>query len=164
MIDNINLKTHVDISAIKGGRGNPILFELPTSVTYTLDDAKINEDIFSALCQSMAQVGTSAKEMGEALRKLSICLYDKDKQEFKSTKDILEELADEWNEIGCINPATPDEISQALAGPATPEATETPNQNADFDFLEQNAYDSAKNIFDGEQFGQIIPLDIPKNL
>lgn len=50
MIDNINLKTHVDISAIKGGRGNSILFELPTSVTYTLDDAKINEDMFSALC------------------------------------------------------------------------------------------------------------------
>lgn len=112
----------------------------------------------------MAQVGTSAKEVGEALRKLSICLYDKDKQEFKSTKDILEELADEWNEIGCVNPATPEEISQALAGPATPKATETPNQNSHFDFLEQNAYDSAKNIFDGEQFGQIIPLDIPKNL
>ena len=133
-------------------------------VTFTMDNAKINEDIFSTLCQSMAQVGTSAKEVGEALRKLSICLYDKDKQEFKSTKDILEELADEWNEIGCINPATPDEISQRLAGPATPEATETPNQNADFDFLEQNAYKEVENIFDGEQFGQIVPLDIPKNL
>ena len=164
MIDNINLEIHADMAAIKGGKGNPILFELPTSVTYTLDDAKINEDIFSALCQSMAQVGTSAKDVGEALRKLSICLYDKDKQEFKSTKDILEELADEWNEIGCINPATPDEISQALAGTATPEATETPNQNTDFDFLEQNAYKEVENIFDGEQFGQIVPLDIPKNL
>lgn len=164
MIDNINLEIHADISAIKGGRGNPILFELPTSVTYTLDDAKINEDIFSALCQSMAQVGTSAKDVGEALRKLSICLYDKDKQEFKSTKDILEELADKWNEIGCVNPATPEEISQALAGPATPEATETQNQNTDFDFLEQNAYKEVENIFDGEQFGQIVPLDIPKNL
>lgn len=133
-------------------------------ITFTMDNVKINEDAFSALCQSIAQVGTSAKKVGEALRKLSICLYDKDKQEFKSTKDILEELADEWNEIGCINPATPDEISQMLAGPATPETTETPNQNADFDFLEQNAYEEVKNIFSGEQFGQIIPLDIPKNL
>ena len=115
-------------------------------ITFTMDNAKINKDIFSTLCESIAQVGTSVKETEEALRKLSICLYDKQ------------------NEISCIHPASPDEISQKLAGPATPEATETPNQNVDFDFLEQNAYDSTKNIFDGEQFGQIIPLDIPKNL
>lgn len=107
----------------------------------------------------MAQVGISAKEAGEALRKLSICLCDKDKQEFKYTKDILEELADKWNEIGCINPATPEEISQALAGPATPEATETPNQNADFDFLEQNAYDKSQNFLDGDDSGWLTPLD-----
>lgn len=50
MIDNINLEVHADMTAIKGGRGNPILFELPTSVTYTMDNAKINEDVFSALC------------------------------------------------------------------------------------------------------------------
>lgn len=164
MIDNIDLEIHADVAAIKGGRGNPIFFEFPTSVTFTMDNAKINKDAFSALCYNMAQVGVSAKEAGEALRKLSICLYDKDKQEFKYTKDILEELADKWNEIGCVNPATPEEISQALAGPATSEATETPNQNADFDFLEQNAYKEVENIFDGEQFGQIVPLDIPKNL
>lgn len=115
-------------------------------ITFTMDNAKINKDIFSALCYNMAQVGTSAKEAGEALRKLSICLYDKQ------------------NEINYIHSVAPDEISQELAGPATPAATETPNQNVNFDFLEQNAYDEVKNIFDGEQFGQIIPLDMPKNL
>ena len=92
----------------------------------------------------MAQVKISAKEAEEALQELSICLYDKDKKEFKYTKDILEELADEWNEMGCINPATPDEISQALA---TPEATEMSNQNVNFNFLEQNAYKEVENIF-----------------
>ena len=133
-------------------------------VTFTMDNAKINEDIFSALCQSMAQVGTSAKEVGEALRKLSICLYDKDKQEFKYTKDILEELADEWNEIGLINPATPAEISQGLLRAETPGTTETPNQNAVFDFLEQNAYDNEKDIFDGVTSGWLTPLDIDEKL
>lgn len=44
-------------------------------------------------------------------------------------------------------------LSQMLAAPATPETTETPNQKEDFNFLEQNAYNEYKNIFEGESSG-----------
>lgn len=108
-------------------------------ITFTTDDIK---DTFSVLHQNMTQVETSAKGVEEALRRLCICVYNKDKQEFKSAKDIMEELADKWNEIGCIHPATPDKISQALV--------EISNQNTNFNFLERNAYKEIENIFDGK--------------
>lgn len=108
-----SIETHVNMTAIKGGKGNSII-------------ASFNDiqDKLDTLIYIINQTGVSAKEAGDALKRLS----------------------------------------QALAGPATPEATETPNENSHFDFLEQNAYNEAESIFNGEQFGQIIPLDIPKNL
>ena len=106
-----SLETHVDMAAIKGGKGNPIIV--------SFDDI---QDKLGVLSYVINQTGVSAQEAGDALRKLS----------------------------------------QMLTAPATPETTETPNQNSDFNFLEQNAYDDVNNIFDGAQSGQIVPLDFEK--
>ena len=122
------------------------------TITFSIDDTKINKDAFSALCYSMAQVGVSAKEAGEALRKLSIRIYDPISEEFRYTYDILNDVADRWNAIGEINPFTPEEIAQGLLRAETPGATEIPNQNEPFDFLEQNAYAEADS-------GWLTPLD-----
>ncbi len=103
-----SLETHVNMAAVRGGKGNPIII--------SFDDI---QDKLDTLAYVINQTGISTKEAGDALKKLS----------------------------------------QALAGPATPEATETPNQNSDFDFLEQNAYTEDKDIFSGEQTGELIPLD-----
>lgn len=119
-------------------------------------------DQFAQLMYSLSaaagKVGVSAREASDALQKI-VRVFDDDKQEFRYTKDIFEDLADKWNEIGCINPATPEEISQGLLRAETPGATENSNQKEPFDFLEQNAYNEEKPIFDGEDIGWLTPLD-----
>lgn len=129
------------------------------TVTFSMDNAEINKDAFAALCYNMAQVGTSAKEAGEALRKLTVRLYDANRQEFRYASEVLSDLADKWNEIGCINPVTPEEIAQGLLRAETPGTTENPNQNKHSDFLEQNAYDDTKDFLEGDSSGWLIPLD-----
>ena len=115
----------------------------------------IVSDQLSALMYNLSaaagKVGISAREAGNSLQKI-VQIFDKEKQKYCYTKDILEELADRWNEIGCINAVSLEEISQGLLRPETSGATETPNQNEPFDFLEQNAYDEADS-------GWLTPLD-----
>lgn len=103
-----SLETHVDMAAVRGGKGNPIIV--------SFNDIQDKLDVLSYV---ISQTGVSAQEAGDALRKLS----------------------------------------QMLSGPATSETTETPNENSHFDFLEQNAYTEDKDIFSGEQTGELIPLD-----
>ena len=144
----------IETVVLTGGKGNETLMTInnnPT-ITFSMDDTKINKDAFSALCDSMAQVGVSAKEAGETLRRLSIRLYDPISEEFRSTYDILNDVADRWNAIGNVNPFTPEEIAQGLLRAETLGTTENPNQKEPFDFLEQNAYEEADS-------GWLTPLD-----
>ena len=107
-----SLETHVNMAAIRGGKGNPIIV--------SFDDIQNKLDVLSYVIN---QTGVSAQEAGDALKKLS----------------------------------------QMLSAPETPGTTETPNQNSDFDFLEQNAYDDTDNIFDGAQSGTLSSLDFDEN-
>lgn len=108
-----SLESHVDMAAVRGGKGNPIIV--------CFDDI---QDKMGALTYIINQTGISAKEVSDALKKLS----------------------------------------QALTAPATPETTETPNENSRFDFLEQNAYTEDKDILQGEQTEQLIPLDFDEKI
>lgn len=129
-------------------------------ITFSLDNATINKDMLSALCYNLAQVGTTAKEAGDALRRLSVQVYDPARQEFKYTVDVLEDLARKWNEIGCTSfRISPEEVVQGLLRAETLGTTEIPNENESFDFLEQNAYDKSKNFLDGDNSGWLTPLD-----
>ena len=163
------LESHVDVSKIKAGRGNPVVMSLDLNpqVSFTMENANINKDMFSALCYNLSQVGTTAAEAGQALRKI-VQVFNQDNQTWSYTTEALEQLADKWAEIGCTSfKIQPDEVEDIrrnamtmlqnskgvdLLRPETPNATETPNQNEPFDFLEQNAYEEADS-------GWLTPLD-----
>lgn len=154
MLEN-NLEVHVDMAAIKGGKGNPVFFEIPEYISLKMDDISINKDAFAALCYNMAQVGTTAAEAGQALKKL----FNELNQRWEYTTEKLPELVDKINTIGCVNPITPEEISQGLLSAETPGTSETPNEIMPFDFLEQNAYNETEDNLDGTDIERITPLD-----
>ncbi len=159
------LESHVDVSKIRAGRGNPVVMSLDPSpqISFTIENANINKDLFSALCYNLSQVGTTAAEAGQALRKV-VQTFNKENQTWSYTTEALEQLADKWAEIGCtsftIQPDKVENIRRKLQNskdidllrPETPNATEISNQNESFDFLEQNAYEEADS-------GWLTPLD-----
>lgn len=159
------LESNVDVGKIKAGRGNPVVMSLDLNpqISFTMENANINKDMFSALCYNLSQVGTTAAEAGQALRKTAQALY-KQNQTWSYTTAELEQLADKLAEMGCTSfKIQSDEVEDImtmpqnsrdvnLLRPETSNATETPNQNESFDFLEQNAYDE-------ENSGWITPLD-----
>lgn len=159
------LESNVDVSKIKAGRGNPVVMSLDLNpqVSFTMENANINKDMFSALCYNLSQVGTTAAEAGQALRKIAQ-VFNKENQTWSYTTEALEQLADKWAEIGCTSfTIQPDEVEDIrrklqnsegvdLLRPETPGATEILNQNKPFDFLEQNAYEEADS-------GWLTPLD-----
>ena len=159
MLEN-NLEVHVDMAAVKGGKGNPIFFEIPKNINLKMDDISINKDVFTALCYNMymSQVGTTAAKTGQALNKLARALNEQN-QRWEYTTEKLPELVDKINAIGCVNPAAPEEISQGLLRAETLGASEIPNENISFNFLEQSAYDKSKNFLDGDNYWWLTPLD-----
>lgn len=148
-------------------------------ITFSLENATINKDMFSALCYNLAQVGTSAKEAGDALRRLSVQIYDPARQEFKYTVDVLEDLARKWSEIGCTSfYLNPEETEEALMRAnainmlqrstgvdllraETPGTSEIQNEKTVFDFLEPKAVKLGINISDlmDDEIDCITPLD-----
>lgn len=159
------LESSIDVSKIKAGRGNTVVMSLDSNpqVSFIMENANINKDMFSALCYNLSQVGTTAAEAGQALHKI-VQVFNKENQTWSYATEALEQLADKWAEIGCTSfTIQPDEVEDIrrklqnskgadLLRPETPGATETPNQNEPFDFLEQNAYDEADS-------GWLTPLD-----
>lgn len=126
----------IESCELKDTRGNVIMqFNNNPSVTFTLDEINSVLDVVKPV-----QPRASAHEAGEALRKFCISLTEANGG-FKKVSDTLSELADVWNEIGNINPITPDEVAQGLLRAQTPDAIVTPNENEVYNFLEQNAYD-----------------------
>lgn len=150
------LESSVDVSKIKAGRGNTVVMSLDLNpqVSFTMENANINKDVFSALCYNLSQVGTTAAEAGQALCKIAQ-VFNKENQTWSYATEALEQLADKWAEIGCTSfTIQPDEVEDIrrklqnskgvdLLRPETSGATEIPNQNEPFDFLEQNAYEEA---------------------
>ena len=51
-----------------------------------------------------------------------------------------------------------------LLRPETSARTDFPNENCLFYFLEENAYDEIKNIFDGGSSGELVPLDFDEKI
>ena len=170
------LESHVDISKIKAGKGNPVVMNLDLNpqISFTMENSNINKDVFSALCYNLSQVGTTAAEAGQALRKI-VQVFNQENQTWNFTAEALEQLADKWAEIGCTSfIIQPDEVEDIkrnamtllqtsrgvdLPRPETPGTTENPNQNERFDFLEQNV-NNETNAFLGEaSSGQLSALD-----
>lgn len=150
MLEN-NLEVHADMAAVKGGKGNPVFLEIPKNISLKIDDTSINKDAFAALCYNMAQVGVTAAEAGQALRKLARVLNEQN-QRWEYTIEELPEPVDKIN-------TTLEELSQGLLRAETLGTPETPNKNMPFDFLEQNAYDKSKNFLDGDNSGWLTPFD-----
>ena len=95
------------------------------------------------------KIGISAEEATEA---------------FHNMAQRLSGVSDAW--CSCSSGMTIADTLNALAKsyddllrPETPARTDSPNENCLFDFLEQNAYDEVKNIFDEGSFGELVPLD-----
>lgn len=171
----------VECCEAKNRNGETILkFDNSPTVSISCESDNFNENLSSLIAATNA-VGTTAQQAGEALSRLTsalakynISLVDKT-DHYKDTLSVIEDIADAWNAIGCTSfYIQPDEANaikenainmiQASKGielprPETPATTENPNEKSPFDFLEQNAYNEIKPIFDDEESGWINSLD-----
>ena len=90
LLENDFLEVHVDMATAECGKRNPVFLEIPKNISLKMDDASINKDVFAALCYNMAQVGTTAAETGQALRKLARVLNEQN-QRWEYTTEKLPE-------------------------------------------------------------------------
>lgn len=137
-------------------------FNNSPTLTIKMDNATVSNsfgEMMKKISEAMGTVGVSAEEAGRALQK-TVRVFDDEKQEYRNTIDIFEDLARRWNEIGCINAATPEEISQGLLRAETPGTTENSNQKTDFNFLEQNDQEEDNPFLAAAgEIGFITPFD-----
>ncbi len=103
----------------------------------------------SKIMAGLGQVGITAAEAGDAMRKM-VRLLNKDNNTWTYIADSIDQIGEKLNHI---------ERELNLLRPETPSTTESSNQKEPFDFLEQNAYNSIQDIFGGERVEKITPLD-----
>lgn len=107
----------------------------------------------SKIMAGLGQVGTTAAEAGDAMRKI-MRLFNEDNNTWTYIADSIDQIGEKLNHI---------ERELDLLRPETSSTAENSNQKEPFDFLEQNAYNSIQDIFDGERVEKITPLDFEEN-
>lgn len=139
MIKPTTITSSIDMTQIKGGRGNSV-------VSFYLNNDKNNYSI-EELFNTFSKIGYSAEEAGNAFKKLSNAM-----------------LADYGPDIDNALEHTALQMLQCakgfdLLGPETPSETENPNEKEPFDFLEGNAYNQESSVLEPTENEFITPLE-----
>lgn len=143
MIKPTTITSSIDMTQIKGGRGNSV-------VSFYLNNDKNNysiEELLNAFSTLNSKICYSAEEAGNAFKKLSNAM-----------------LADYGPDIDNALEHTALQMLQSakgfdLLGPETPSETENPNEKEPFDFLEGNAYDQKLSVLEPTENEFITPLE-----
>ena len=143
MIKPTTITNSIDMTQIKGGRGNSV-------VSFYLNNDKNNysiEELLNAFSTLNSKICYSAEEAGNAFRKLSNAI-----------------LADYGPDIDNALEHTALQMLQCakgfdLLGLETPSETENPNEKEPFDFLEGNAYNQELSVLEPTENEFITPLE-----